>query len=284
MSSDVRPISRRLRDLAEPIAGSVYFAPEAFAAYQELGLSDYAQGYFCSRGACLGRPSGEVVTAAFGVFNPAIVHPAVDTGWSKTDPETILDARQRGATQALRRMLGDVDPAPAVKVLRRTMDAQPAAGRSLFSGLRSLPFPEDPLTALWRACDLVREHRGDGHIAAWVGAGCDPVEISLLTELFWGLELGTYIYTRGWTQEDIAAGIERLETKGYIREGQLTDDGRSYRRGIEAATDAMESGVVEALGADAEELFALLEPWTRAVLDAKGYPVDPAATMGRDEG
>lgn len=284
MSSDVRPTSRRLRDLAEPIAGSVYFAPEAFAAYQELGLSDYAQGYFCSRGACLGRPSGEVVTAAFGVFNPAIVHPAVEGGWSKTDPETILDARQRGATQALWRMLGGVDPAPAVEILRRTMETQPAAGRPLFSGLRSLPFPEDPLAALWRACDLVREHRGDGHVAAWVGAGCDPVEISLLTELFWGLELGTYIYTRGWTQDDIEAGIERLENKGYISDAQLTDDGRSYRRGIEAATDAMESGVVGALGADADELFTLLEPWTRAVLDAKGYPVDPAATMGRDEG
>src|SRR5439155_12197274 len=86
----VRKVSRRLRDLCEPIAGCVYFVPEALDGYKKLGLATYMEGYFPSRGACLGKPSGEVVTAAFGVFNPAIVIPAVDAGWSKTDPETIL--------------------------------------------------------------------------------------------------------------------------------------------------------------------------------------------------
>lgn len=281
---DVRATSRRLRDLAEPIAACVYFAREAFDAYKELGLDDYAQGYFCSRGACLGRPSGHVLTAAFGVFDPEIVIPAVEAGWTKTDPDAVLDARLVGATAALGRMIGDADPSPAVAILRPVMESCDYAGRALFSGLRSLPFPDDPISQLWRVCDYVRERRGDGHIAAWISAGCDPIEIGLLTELYWGLKLATYIRTRGWTQDQIDEGIARLERKGYIANGAFTDEGREYRRSIEAATDAMDADVVGALGDRAEELFALLEPWTQAVLEAKGYPANPALTMSRDRG
>lgn len=277
----VRSVSRRLRDLCEPIAGSVYFVAEAQAAYGELGFENYAQSYFCSRGACLGTPSGEVVTAAFGVFNPAIVIPAVEVGWTHTDRESTLDARSKGATEALKRILGEADPKPVVEALRPVMDSVDLAGRMLFSGLRSLPFPDDPITALWRVCDYVRERRGDSHIAAWIGAGCDPVEIGLLTELFWGLEIGTYIRTRGWSQDELTAGIERLESKGYISDGAFTEPGREYRRSIEAATDAMERPVVEAI-TDPERLFAALEPLTNAVLDAGGYPVNPALTMNQD--
>jgi helix-turn-helix protein len=278
----VRAVSRRLRDLCEPIAGAVYFVPEAREAYKALGLDDYAQGYFTSRSACLGRPSGEVVTAAFGVFNPAIVIPAVTQGWTKTDPSGVLDARSDGITQALRRILGEADPSRIVQILRGVMESVDYAGRTLFSGLRSLPFPTDPFTQLWRVCDYVRERRGDGHIAAWVAAGCDPVEISLLTELLWGLELGTYIYTRGWSKEEIEAGIVRLTEKGYVRDGAFTDEGRAYRRAIESATDAMEAVVVARLD-DPDELFLLLEPLQKAVLEAKAYPVDPRAMMNRDE-
>lgn len=274
-------LSRRLRDLCEPIAGSVYFVPEAQAAYGELGFENYAQSYFCSRAACLGVPSGQVVAATFGVFNPAIVVPAVDEGWKKADRQSILDARLYGATGALRRILGEADPAPAVDALRPAMESVDHAGRPLFSGLLSLPFPEDPVAQLWRVCDYVRERRGDGHIAAWVSAGCDAVEIGLLTELFWGLGLGTYIRTRGWSHEEIEDGIGRLEEKGYVRDGVFTDEGRAYRRSIETATDRMEGAVVDRIG-DPNELFGFLEPLQKAVLDAGAYPVDPAQTMSAD--
>ncbi len=278
----VRQISRRLRDLCEPIAGSVYFVPEAQDEYKALGLTNYAESYFPSRGACLGHPSGELIVSSFGVFNPDIVLPAVEAGWSKTDPPTLLDARFKGATNALRRILGEADPIPVVEILRPVMESVNFTGRSLFAGLRSLPFPDEPIGALWRVCDYVRERRGDGHIAAWVSAGCDAVEISLLTELFWGLQLGTYVFTRGWTGDQIEAGIERLTEKGYLQDRQFTEEGRAYRRDIESATDALEADIVDGLGERAEELFQLLEPMQKAVLDAKGYPVDPGSTMSAD--
>lgn len=277
---DVKTISRRLRDLCEPIAGSVYFAREAADAYRRLGTTDYAQGYFPSRGACLGHPTGEVICATFGVFNPDIVLPAVEAAWQVTDPASMLAAREEGATLALRRMLGDdADAASAVEILDGVMGSVDVAGRPLFAGLRSLGLPDDPLARLWRVCDYVRERRGDGHVAAWVSHGCDPVEISLLTELAWGLQLRTYVFTRGWTAEQIEAGVERLRDRGYLDGDALSDAGRDLRRSIEAATDAGDAPVVAALEDRAEELFGLLEPFQRAVLDAKGYPVDPGATM-----
>jgi hypothetical protein len=282
VSDNVRKISRRLRDLCEPIAGSVYFVPEAHENYKALGLQGFAGGYFPSRGACLGKPSGQLVVATFGVFNPAIVIPPVDAAWQITDPASVLDARERGATDGLRRMLGDADTKRIVAILRPAMESVDYAGRGLFSGLLGLDFPTDPLGQLWRVCDYVRERRGDGHIAAWVSAGCDAVEISLLTELLWGLELGTYVYTRGWTSEDVEAGIARLEAKGYIEDRAFTDAGRQYRRAIESATDVGEAVVVEALGGDVDELFGLLEPLAHAVVEQKGYPVNPAATMNAD--
>ena len=275
-------MARRLRDLAEPIAACVYFVPEALEGYNALGLDDFASGYFGSRGACLGKPSGEVVTAAFGVFNPAFVVPAVDKAWATTTPEALLEAREKGVTIALKRMLGDVDPAPAVDILRPVMEAVPLVGRALFSGLRSLPFPGDPVAQLWRVCDYVRERRGDNHIAAWIAAGCDAVDIGLLTEQYWGMEHATYIRTRGWSHDDIDAGAQRLRDRGYLDGTTLTDAGREYRRAIEATTDAMDADVVGALGEKIGELCALLEPWTAAVLEAKGYPRDPADFMNQE--
>lgn len=283
MSDRVKDVSRRLRDLCEPIAGSVYFVPEAQEEYTALGFENYGQSYFTSRGACLGKPSGRLVCAAFGVFNPDIVIPNVD--WTKAEPEVVLDARAHGATRGLKRILGEA-PAEkigrAVAILRPVMESVDYAGRALFSGLLSLPFPDDPITALWRVCDYVRERRGDGHVAAWVSHACDPTEISVLTELAWGLDVGRYSPTRGWSSEQIEAAVGRLEAKGYLRDRAFTDEGRAYRRTIESATDSGEAVVVNALGDDADELFALLEPLQKAVLNAKGYPIDPALTMSKD--
>jgi hypothetical protein len=274
---EVRAVSRRLRDLVEPIAANVYFAPEAGTAYKELGLS-YIPGYFCSRGACMGQVPGQVVVAAFGVFNPDIVVPAVEEGWSKTDAPTILDARRRGATASLARLLGD-DPAGierATELLRRAADAASGEGRPIFSGLRSLGWPGDPLGDMWRAADLVREHRGDSHTCAWVSQGVSPVEITLLTELWWRMPLRSYVSTRGWTPEQIDAAVESLEARGWVKEGAFTPDGEEVRGSIEAATDEGERAVVTALGDDAAELLALLEPWAKAIVAGGGYPSDPS--------
>lgn len=273
----VRATSRRLRDLVEPIAANVYFAPEAQEQYKALGLS-WIPSYFTSRGACMGQVPGEMVVMAFAVFEPEMVKNAVTEGWSKTDRATILAARETGATDSLRTLLGD-EPAGmerATELLKRAAAAATGEGRGLFSGLRSLGYPGNAIGDFWRAADLVREHRGDSHTCAWVAAGIAPVEVTLMTELWWRMPLNSYVRTRGWNDEAVSAGIASLEAKGYIKDGAFTPEGEAVRGAIESATDEGERLIVEALGGDADELFAILEPMSKAIIAAGGYPSDPS--------
>lgn len=275
------PPARRLRNALEPLAANVYFAKEAHDRYTEMGL-DYFSGYFCSRSACMGRLTGEAVTAVFGVFSPDAVIPAVTKGWTLTDPETILAARQAGATESLSRILSGADGAlpdgieRATELLRQGIEATTPNGHAIHAGLRSLGWPGDPVGDLWRAADLLREYRGDAHNAAWVAGGVDAVEITLLTELWWGIPLNAYAWTRGWTDEERAAAVARLQDRGLLDGETLTDTGRAVREAIEVATDVGDDTVLAALGDDYDELLGLLRPWAKAVVASGGYPVDPS--------
>jgi hypothetical protein len=235
----------------------------------------------------MGQVPGEVVAATFAVFNPAIVIPAVEDGWSKTDAPTVLTARLDGQRTAMERMLGDTAKpdamARATELMMRAADACHVAGHPLFGGLRSLGLPGDPIGDLWRSADMLREHRGDSHVLAWTAMHLSPVEIGLLTELWWHQRTGGYIRTRGWSQEEIAAGVTSLQERGYLTADEspaFTPAGEQLRAVIEEMTDAGETEAVVALGGDAEELLELLAPWTNAVLAASGYPRDPAS-IGR---
>jgi hypothetical protein len=275
----IRRLSRRLRDLVEPLAANVYFAPEAQAAYAELDLN-YPAGYFSSRGACMGQVPGEVIAAAFGVFYPPMVVGFVDDAWSKTDAATVLDARQRGATASLERILGGPKPDGidrATELLRRLADACTNAGRPLYSGLSSLGWPGDPMGDLWRAADLVREHRGDGHVGAWVSHGMNAMEVLLLTEAWWGIGLNTYMRTRAGPADQVDATIDDLRSRGLLDGEKLTPAGEEYRGAVEAATDRGEAPLIAALSDDEfDELFAILKPWSKAIIDSGGYPTDPS--------
>ena len=141
------------------------------------------------------------------MFNPAVVVPLVELGWTRTDAPTICAARTDGAVAQLRRILGD-DPDGldrVVELLRRAVEPLRPEGRPLYAGVRSLGVPDDPLAAMWRLGDKLREYRGDSHTMAWVSAGFDATEIGLLTELYWGLPMRTYTRTRAWRDEEFDA-------------------------------------------------------------------------------
>jgi hypothetical protein len=286
MTSDFQEKARRLRNAVEPVAAGVYFAPEAHAAYAALGFegSPVTQGgvarpdlkaYFTSRGACMGQVPGEVVAAAFGCFNPKVVVPAVGAGWQITSREAILQARERAAAAMLQRVLGDQPEGlgQVTGLLRRAAAVAPWAGRPIHGGLRSLGFPGHPLGDLWRAADLVREHRGDSHVIAWAVGGADAVEILLLTEQWWGLPATSYAPTRGWTGADMNAGFDRLRRRGLMTgDKQLNDAGRAFREEIEVRTDELERPLLDALGDDVDELLEHLDTWAEAIIAAGSYP------------
>lgn len=286
--------ARHLGSVLEPVVGQVYFAPECHQAYEALGFDASAHevagvampdgpAYFTSRGSVLGQVPGTVVAATFGVFNPEVVVPCVELGWTKTDAATICQARTDGAVGQLRRVLGD-EPDGLDRVnelLARTIEPLRPEGRSLYAGLASLGVPDEPLAAAWRRGDMLREYRGDSHIAAWVSAELDATEIGLLTELYWGLPLRSYSRTRAWTDDQFDAATERLESRGLIAEGGFTEAGRALREDVEVHTDVQMRAAIDALGDDADELFALLAPWGASIRAANGYPASGPHDLAR---
>ncbi len=270
----------------EPVAGQVYFSPECHAAYAELGFSPSpgtmssgvalpdGPAYFTSRGSILGQVSGEVVAAAFGVFNPEAVVPSVAMGWRKVDAPTICDARTRGGVAQLARVVGPHPDglARAIELLGEAVAPLRPEGKPLFAGLLGLGLPGDPLGDMWRLADMLREYRGDAHIAAWTSAGLDATEVGLLTELYWGLPMRTYIRTRAWSEDQLDAAQARLADRGLIEGDAFSAAGRALRESIEAATDAQCAAIVETLGERTGELIGLLEPWGAAIRAAGGYP------------
>jgi hypothetical protein len=294
-TDEVREGARWLARLIEPLVGQVYFSPECHARYAGLGF-DGSPGttsggvalpdgpaYFTSRGSALGQAPGELVAAAFGVFNTEVVVPSVTFGWGLTDATTIAEARLLGAIEQLERILG---PAPegiarANELLARAVAPLEPWGRALFAGTLAQPLPGSPMGDLFRLGDRLREFRGDSHIAAWVAAGLDATEIGLLTEPYWGMPPRSYIRTRGWSDAQLGAAEERLAASGHLEGGTLTDAGRALREGIELATDTQMAPALTALGDDFDELAARLEPWATAVMDAGGYPPSPLAIAPR---
>lgn len=297
-AADFSTTARTLASLIEPFAGQVYFSPECHANYVALGFDPSpgdANGvalpdgpaYFTSRGSVMGQVPGEVVAAAFGVFNPQAVVPSVAKGWSLTDAATICQARDDGAIAQLARILGErPDGVERVgDLLGRAADTLRPEGRPLYAGLRSQQVPDSPLGAAWRLADMLREYRGDSHTIAYSSSGFDATEIGLVSEQWWGLPKRSYSRTRAWTDAQFDAAVERLHARGVLdADGLLTDHGRDVREQVEQITDAQMAAPIAALGDDAAELFALLAPWGVAIRAAHGYlssgPHDLADSSG----
>ncbi len=239
-------VARQLRDALEPIATQGFSAPRA--NLKALGLR-FVEGYTLTRAAGLGEPSAPVVVAAFGVFEPTFLASTYEAGRVKTTRAAVITAAESGVAERLAAILGDQpEVSQLADCLLQATDGLSGVGRPLFSGLQGMAVPDDPHARLRRGADRVREHRGDGHIAACVAAGLDPVEMNVLTELWVGYPAGEYSSTRGFTPEAIDAGLERLAQRGWVQERSLTPAGEVARDEIELATDRSQAALVEALG------------------------------------
>ena len=207
----------------------------------------------------MGQVPGEVVATAFGCFNPPVVvaggqrrmpdrRPRHHPRW----PANVARPRCCIASSVSTRTGSSESPT----CCRRGAASAPWAGRPIYSGLLSLGAADDPLGAMWRAADLLREHRGDSHVITWAVGGVDAVEILLLTEQWWGLPPRAYTPSRGWQAADLDAGFDRLRRRGLMTDDeQLTDAGRAFREEIEVRTDELERPIIDALGDDLDELL-----------------------------
>ncbi|GLU50380.1 SCO6745 family protein [Nocardiopsis ansamitocini] len=269
----------------EPVHTMIYFAPEASAAYEAIGLEPTVMGYFASRSAPLGAVGAGPVTSAFYNFNPVLVAEAVPRAWTLASPRTVIRTRVKAADTALRSMaeekvLFSEGLAEAAELARTAaLEAgRHSQGRTLFGAYAELEWPEEPHLVLWHAQTLLREFRGDGHLAALLLAGLDPVE-SLVTHAATGRANARALrVTRAWSTDEWAAATDRLAARGMVASAYdgstvLTEAGLGQREEIEAHTDSLALAPYAALGsAGCERLITLAAPLVSAIVAAKILP------------
>jgi hypothetical protein len=273
MGTEAGLMARKTWRTVEPLHGMIYFVPEGTEAYAKLGITG-RDGYFASRSAPMGAVSAEVVISTFFNFNPALVHAAIPSAWEKAKPADVVAARFEAVDGACRRLLGDAvigsDEMRRAAELARTA-AETASGRMegrpLAAAHSDLPWPEDPHLVLWHAQSILREYRGDGHIALLVTHGLSGID-ALVTHAAQG-DVPAHLLrsTRAWSSEDWAAAVESMRERGWLTgdaEITFTEWGAAQRQEIEDGTDSLAAAPYAALGeARCAELRTLARPWSK---------------------
>jgi hypothetical protein len=247
----------RAHRAVEPLHSHMYFAPEHDEGFAAIGLKPGRMSYFAGRAAPMGAVGAGVVTATFYNFSPSLVAHMIPRAWTLATPEQVIEARYESARASLTRLLGQevIDSAEFAELaglLREACDALTPEGRPLYAGHADLPWPGEPLLDLWHAASLLREHRGDGHVAALLHADLNGLE-ALITHTVTGRGFTEQAAkaTRGWKDDEWAAETAALKERGLIDDDGLTAAGKDLRARVEAETDVLSADPWLALGPEA---------------------------------
>ncbi|MFE6975905.1 hypothetical protein [Streptomyces sp. NPDC057682] len=257
-----------------------YFTSDLADELAPFGIDDHSTVYLAGRASPLGIVDPAVVTAAFNSFAPRLVAERIPALWDLVPPERALRAREDASAAALERLLGtetvhSPQLAEAAKLATVAAGACALPGRPLYAANSVLPQPERPHAALWHAATMLREHRGDGHVAVlghYRLTGVDSLVIDCASTH--GMAKEIVMPMRGWTEEEWAAGRERLAGRGLVdAAGLLTARGAKLRDEVEAETTWLDRRPYDALGAEHVEQLALyVRDLVETAADAGVFP------------
>jgi len=273
MPEAMESTARRMFRLVEPIAVVTYMADEPTEALMALGHRNVWDAYFAGRAAPLGLVPAEVVHAIFYNFAEGEAARHIPRVWDTATPEAAIAAREQGSVAALRRILGDLADGPGVAraadLATKAATSAPTEGRVMYAALRPLPLPDEPLARLWHAANLLREYRGDGHVAALVAEGISGTEAHVLHALSEGTPAEKFGRVHHLPRPQLAAVVDGMRARGLIdASGWLSDAGRETKQRIESLTDDLAALPYDVLEpSELDQLIADLEPLS-AALDA----------------
>ncbi|WP_328877925.1 SCO6745 family protein [Streptomyces sp. NBC_00299] len=274
--------ARRCHNMLNSLHSTSYFAPETGKELGDLGITHPRAVNFAVRAAALGPVGAGAVTATFYNYKYDLVARHVPAVWAIASPQDVLAARARAVDAALRRLLGEEtvtspEMAEAAHLALQATEACSRSARPLYSAHADLPVPEETHLAYFHATTLLREHRGDGHLAVLMSEGLDGLEAVVThTATGKGMTPKWVCSTRGWTREDWDAASDRLRERGLLDDtGDLTPAGVALRERIESETDRLDRAPYEHLGAErVARLTELATGFTRAVVAAGAFPQD----------
>ncbi|MDT5390535.1 MAG: hypothetical protein QOE04_4176 [Mycobacterium sp.] len=279
--------ARRLFDRFEPVHALTYFAPEARAAFDAVGFRGFWMGYFAARSAPLGRVPIGVVTAIFYNFSPSHVGRALPAAWEFGSPGDALRAREASAVAALRRcgVTDGPDVDTAARLLAKAARSAALDGRPLFAANLALPCPDEPLAKLWHATTLLREHRGDGHVATLTSLGVSGRECNVLHSVADRVPRDFIVRSREYDDDEWRSCTARLAARGILDDtGALTEAGVALKANIEDTTDRLALTAFDELDDDElDTLFRTLTPITRAVIAGGDIPAATPMGLRRDD-
>ncbi|MER6444520.1 hypothetical protein DEJ51_28265 [Streptomyces venezuelae] len=269
-----------------PLHATIYFSPDLGKELATLGIKDPVAVNLASRSAAMGAVGPGTVTATFYNYRHDLIARHLPAVWDTATPEQVLAARLRAADSTLRRLLGpetigSPEIAEAADLAMLATEGCTRHARTLYAAHADLPVPDAPHLRLWHATTLLREHRGDGHLAALLLAGLDPVEALIShTATGRGMSAKWIKAIRGWEQADLDAATERLRERGILdADGELTDEGKAVRERLETDTDRLDAAPYEHLGE--EGLARLAELGSAFVTKAIGAGAFPRDLFGR---
>ncbi|KAA0096109.1 hypothetical protein CIW49_21560 [Mycolicibacterium sp. P1-18] len=279
--------ARRLFDRFEPVHALTYFAPESRDALAQAGFRGFWMGYFGARAAPLGAVGADLVTAVFYNFAPSQVARALPSAWDFASPADALRAREAAAVAALIRCgVGDGEEVrTAAELLATAAATAPLDGRPLFAANRALPWPEHPVARLWHASTLLREQRGDAHVAVLVANGVGGRDCNVLHALADRVPREFLARSREYDDDEWQSCVDRLAARGLVDgQGALTDSGRDFKQHLEDSTDRSSLSAFDALDdGELDLLFRTLTPITRAVVAAGDIPAATPMGLRRDD-
>ncbi len=279
-------LARRFFDRFEPVHAVTYFSPESRAAFDGLGYRGFWMGYFAGRSAPLGVAPTDVVTALFYNFAPSRVAKALPAAWEVAPPGSALRAREDSAVATLRRYgFTDDGVRTAAELASKAARSAPLDGRALFAANAALPWPSEPLATLWHAVTLLREQRGDAHVAVLTSSGLSGRECNVLHAAAGRVPAEMIMRSRDYDENQWRQYQERLADRGLLHaDGALTDAGAALKQHIEDTTDALALSALDALDdVEVEELFRALTPIARAVVAAGDVPAATPMGLSRDD-
>ena len=274
MASTARFLWQRL----ETYHGLIYFVPEADQRYTALGLQPGVMGYFASRAAAMGPVAADVVVATFFNFEPNRIRELVPLAWQRTTAPALWQARLQAVDEALTRILGSrllaADIAETAALLRSITAVCRPDGRPLFAGHLAQAWPDEPHLALWFATALLREYRGDGHIAALTVEGVSGLEALVLHAATGAVPAAVLKATRGWSDDAWGEAVERLQTRSWLHDDLgLTPAGRQHRDRVERTTDELAAAPWALLTeAQVSQVAALGKELSSAIVAAGTFP------------
>lgn len=271
-------MARRMFELTEPLGAIPYSAEEPNEAMFALGFTDFWDTYFAGRAAPLGLATAEVVDALFYNFAPGEVARHIPKVWRTTTPEAALAARRAGCVKAIRRILPDHVDTPAfarvAELLAEAATSAPTEGRPMYAALLALPMPEDDVVAkAFHAASLLREHRGDGHIAALMVEQVGGLEAHVLLALDMDMPAEKFGRIHHLPKAQLDAVIDGVRARGWIGDdGWLSEAGRAVKQRVEALTDDLAAAPYASLEPEElDELVALLEPLAELLVAAQDW-------------